>query len=89
MWKKAIALMSILMAKNSKYANCTVTLTHSRTKNLEEYTKSAIDFYLDRKKIVNIKNHLSNSTNTKNLFDSKQFTLDLEKIFLDLIKNKN
>ena len=33
--------MSILMAKNSKYANCTVTLTHSRTKNLEEYTKSA------------------------------------------------
>ena len=33
--------ISILMAKNSKYANCTVTLTHSRTKNLEEYTKSA------------------------------------------------
>lgn len=33
--------MSILMAKNSKYANCTVTLTHSRTKNLEEFTKQA------------------------------------------------
>ena len=33
--------MSILMAKNSKHANCTVTLTHSRTQNLEEYTKSA------------------------------------------------
>ena len=33
--------MSILMAKNSKHANCTVTLTHSRTKNLEEFTKSA------------------------------------------------
>lgn len=33
--------MSILMAKNSKYANCTVTLTHSRTKNLEEFTKAA------------------------------------------------
>lgn len=33
--------MSILMAKNSKYANCTVTLTHSRTKNIEEFTKSA------------------------------------------------
>ena len=59
------------------------------TKNIEEYTESAIDFYFDRKKILNIKNHLSNSTNTKNLFDSKQFTLDLEKIFLDLIKNKN
>ena len=33
--------MSILMAKNSKHANCTVTLTHSRTQNLEEYTKAA------------------------------------------------
>lgn len=33
--------MSILMAKNSKYANCTVTLTHSRTKDLETFTKAA------------------------------------------------
>jgi len=33
--------MSILMAKNTKYANCTVTLTHSRTKNIEEFTKAA------------------------------------------------
>ena len=33
--------MSILMAKNSKHANCTVTLTHSRTQNLQEYTKAA------------------------------------------------
>ena len=33
--------MSILMAKNTKHANCTVTLTHSRTKNLEAYTKTA------------------------------------------------
>tara|TARA_Y100000589_G_C27198499_1_gene648233 strand:+ start:9162 stop:10043 length:882 start_codon:yes stop_codon:yes gene_type:complete len=33
--------MSILMAKNTKHANCTVTLTHSRTQNLEDYTKSA------------------------------------------------
>lgn len=33
--------MSILMAKNSKYANCTVTLTHSRTKDLETFTKTA------------------------------------------------
>ena len=33
--------MSILMAKNSKYANCTVTLTHSRTKNLEAVCKTA------------------------------------------------
>ena len=33
--------MSILMARNTKVGNCTVTLTHSRTKNLIEYTKKA------------------------------------------------
>lgn len=33
--------MSILMARNSKVGNCTVTLTHSRTKNLKEITKRA------------------------------------------------
>ncbi len=33
--------MSILMARNNKVGNCTVTLTHSRTKNLLEYTKKA------------------------------------------------
>lgn len=33
--------MSILMARNTKVGNCTVTLTHSRTKNLEEITRKA------------------------------------------------
>jgi methylenetetrahydrofolate dehydrogenase (NADP+)/methenyltetrahydrofolate cyclohydrolase len=33
--------MSILMARNNKVGNCTVTLTHSRTKNLKEITKRA------------------------------------------------
>lgn len=33
--------MSILMARNNKPGNCTVTITHSRTKNLKEITKSA------------------------------------------------
>jgi len=33
--------MSILMARNHKHANCTVTLTHSRTKNLADITRSA------------------------------------------------
>ncbi|WP_256013768.1 bifunctional 5,10-methylenetetrahydrofolate dehydrogenase/5,10-methenyltetrahydrofolate cyclohydrolase [Desertivirga xinjiangensis] len=33
--------MSILMARNAFPGNCTVTLTHSRTKNLEEITRSA------------------------------------------------
>jgi len=33
--------MSILMARNNNPGNCTVTLTHSRTKNLKEITKEA------------------------------------------------
>ena len=30
-----------LMARNAKVGNCTVTLTHSRTTNLEEIARSA------------------------------------------------
>lgn len=33
--------MSILMARNTKVGNCTVTLTHSRTTNLLEITRTA------------------------------------------------
>jgi methylenetetrahydrofolate dehydrogenase (NADP+)/methenyltetrahydrofolate cyclohydrolase len=33
--------MSILMSKNTKVGNCTVTLCHSHTKNLKEHTISA------------------------------------------------
>ena len=33
--------MSILMARNTKIGNCTVTLTHSRTTNLEEISRTA------------------------------------------------
>ncbi len=33
--------MSILMARNKKVGNCTVTLTHSRTKNLKAITQKA------------------------------------------------
>ncbi len=33
--------MSILMQRNTKIGNCTVTITHSRTKNLPEVCKSA------------------------------------------------
>jgi methylenetetrahydrofolate dehydrogenase (NADP+)/methenyltetrahydrofolate cyclohydrolase len=33
--------MSILLSSNIEFGNATVTLTHSRTKNLEEVTKNA------------------------------------------------
>lgn len=33
--------MSILMSRKDKYADCTVTICHSRTKNIKEYTLQA------------------------------------------------
>ena len=36
--------ISILMARNNYPGNCTVTLTHSRTENLKEITKSVLIF---------------------------------------------
>lgn len=33
--------MSILMSQNTKYGNCTVTLCHSRTQNLDNYVREA------------------------------------------------
>lgn len=33
--------MSVLMSRNSNPGNCTVTITHSRTRNLEEITRQA------------------------------------------------
>jgi len=33
--------MSILMAKNTQFANCTVTLCHSKTKDIASFTKQA------------------------------------------------
>ena len=33
--------MSVLMARNAEPGNCTVTLCHSKTQNLEAYTRSA------------------------------------------------
>lgn len=33
--------MSLLMSNNSRLGNCTVTLCHSRTKNIEQYTLAA------------------------------------------------
>jgi len=33
--------MSILLSRNTAYGNCTVTLCHSRTKNIEDYCRQA------------------------------------------------
>jgi predicted O-linked N-acetylglucosamine transferase (SPINDLY family) len=58
------------------------------TKNINEYSKIAIEIALDRNKLAKLKAHLANQNNTDNLFNSKKFTKDLENIFLNLIKDK-
>ena len=55
------------------------------TFNLEEYAMKAIDLRHDHKKLQNIKNYLSNKQNIDKLFNSKKYTRNLEKIFLDLV----
>ena len=63
-----------------------VGLENLVTKNIEEYTNTSIDFGLNKNKILDIKNYLSNPLNTEILYNSKKFTKDLENIFQNLIK---
>ena len=63
-----------------------VGLENLVTKNIEEYTNTSIDFGLNKNKVLDIKNHLSNPSNTEILYNSKKFTKDLENIFQNLMK---
>ena len=63
-----------------------VGLENLVTKNIEEYTNTSIDFGLNKNKILEIKNYLSNPSNTQILYNSKKFTKDLENIFQNLVK---
>jgi len=56
------------------------------TKNIEEYTETSIDLGLNKNKILDIKNYLSNPKNTNILFNNRKFTKDLENIFLNLMQ---
>ena len=44
------------------------------------------DLKLNKKKILDIKNYLSDPSNTEILYNSKKFTKDLENIFQNLMK---
>jgi protein O-GlcNAc transferase len=63
-----------------------VGLENLVTKNIEEYTNTSIDFGLNKNKILDIKNYLSDPSNTEILYNSKMFTKDLENIFQNLVK---
>ncbi len=54
--------------------------------NLKDYTELAIKIANDKKKNNYLKNHLNDENNSKKLFDSKNYTKDLEKIYKDVIR---
>ena len=54
--------------------------------NIDDYVKTALKIAGDRKKLQDLKNHLNKPDNTKKLFDSKNFTKDLEEIYKNVIK---
>ena len=54
--------------------------------NIDDYVKIALKIAGDRKKLQDLKNHLNKPDNTKKLFDSKNFTKDLEEIYKNVIK---
>jgi len=64
----------------------TVGMNNLITKNIEEYTRVAINLRANKYKLLKLKNHLSNNKNINKLFDSKKYTKDLEKIYSDLLK---
>lgn len=56
--------------------------------NFKEYIKTATAISINKKKITEIKNYLKQDKNSKNLFDSKNYTKDLEKIYKKIVLNK-
>jgi len=57
--------------------------------NINDYTDVAIKIASDKKKLWDLKNHLTIKDNTKKLFDSKKFTENLEEIYKNIIKLNN
>ena len=57
--------------------------------NIDDYTNVIIKIANDKKKLRDLKNHLTIKKNTKKLFDSKKFTENLEEIYKNIIKLNN
>ena len=64
----------------------TVGLNDLIVENFNDYIKNAIQLSFDKNKILRIKEHLKNDGNTKKLFDSKTYTLNLEKNYKEIVK---
>ena len=59
------------------------------TVNPKEYKTKAIELYKNSIMLKGIKKKLHNNRENSPLFDSKKFTFNLEKIFLEVIKKKD
>ena len=52
--------------------------------NIDEYVKIAIEVAQNKKKFKKFKDHISKEENLNNFFNAKKFTIDLEKIYLEV-----
>ena len=55
--------------------------------NAVEYENISVELATNKKKLLDIKNKLRNHSTKLNLFDNKEFTRDLEKIYKRILKN--
>ena len=63
----------------------TIGLEGLIVKNLDDYVKEAVRLSVDRDEVIKIKNHLKDKINLKKLFDSNEYTKDLERKYLEII----
>ena len=59
------------------------------TRNIEEYTKLAIEMRKDKNKLKNIKNYLKKNEMVKKIHDYEKFTKDLEKTYTKMVYSLN
>ena len=59
------------------------------TKNIEEYTKLAIEMRKNKNKLKNIKIYLNKNEIVKKIHDYKKFTKDLEKTYTKMVYSLN
>ncbi len=59
------------------------------TRNIEEYTRLAIDIRNDKNKLKNIKNYLNRPEIIKKIHNFRKFTKDLEKIYTRMVYSSN
>ena len=57
------------------------------THNVDDYENLAVDLAKNKKRLTKIKANLTKNKAKKGLFNTEQFTKDLENCYIDVIKN--